>query len=76
MSMDFFYKLHTAWDIKHFLLRFKGTTMYVCFGTDSQNEWKDHVVYVYVPFDKNWAEEPLSWVKGNIFIYLQSDYEM
>ena len=44
-----------------------------------QNEWKNHVVYVYGPFDRVWAEEhPLrfSWIKEYMFIYLQTDYEM
>ena len=37
-----------------------------------------NVVYVYGPFKKNWAEEPpfdFHWVKDNMFIYLQTDYE-
>ena len=40
---------------------------------------KNHVVYVYGPFDRVWAEEhPLrfSWIKEYMFIYLQTDYEM
>ena len=44
-----------------------------------QNEWKNHVVYVYGPFDRVWAEKrPLrfSWIKEYMFIYLQTDYEM
>ena len=44
-----------------------------------QNEWKNHVVYVYGPFDRVWAEEPplrFSWIKEYVFIYLQTDYEM
>ena len=44
-----------------------------------QNEWKNHVVYVYGPFDRVWAEKPplrFSWIKEYMFIYLQTDYEM
>ena len=44
-----------------------------------QNEWKNHVVYVYGPFDRVWAEKaPLifSWIKEYILIYLQTDCEM
>ena len=40
-----------------------------------QNEWKNHVVYVY----RVWAEKaPLifSWIKEYILIYLQTDCEM
>ena len=40
---------------------------------------KNHVVYVYLPFNRVWAEEhPLrfSWIKEYMFIYLQTDYEM
>ena len=43
-----------------------------------QNEWKNHVVYVYGPFDRVWAEEPplrFSWIKEHMFIYLQTYYE-
>ena len=44
-----------------------------------QNEWKNHVVYVYGPFDRVWAEKHalrFSWIKEYMFIYLQTDYEM
>ena len=39
---------------------------------------KNHVVYVYGPFDRVWAEEPplrFSWIKEHVFIYLQTYYE-
>ena len=68
--------------MKSFLLRFKGTTYFICFGADSKNDVKmsekKHVVYVYGPFDRVWAEEPplrFSWIKEHMFIYLQTYYE-
>ena len=57
--------------MKSFLLRFKGTIFASAQikKNDVQNEWKDHVVWIYGPFDKNRAEESpeiaMSWVKEN-----------
>ena len=58
----------------------KGLYLLRCrFKKWRQNEWKNHVVYVYGPFDRVWAGKPplrFSWIKEYMFIYLQTDYEM
>ena len=66
--------------MKSFLLRFKGTIFASAqpLKNDGQNEWKDHVAYVYGPFDRVWAEEPplrFAWIEEYMFIYLQTYYE-
>ena len=75
MRYEFRYKLHTAWDMKSFLLRFKGAIFASAQiqKITSKLVKKNHVVYVYGPFDRVWAEEPplrFSWIKEHMFIYL------